>query len=223
MTFSRYRAPLPNADILSTGQCIGRARAAGGRHERRMELGRRSSKLVAIGAAVFVAGAGLVFIGLRRSPAPSQPAQGPTTVVTSPSAEADVVAQGAATAPLSSVKVPSGFEAVAVQLEQVPGLAGYAQPGNLINVYATVKGGKPVARLEPPYSKLVLTKVRVLDVAGGGEAGDPTYLLALAPSDAERLIFFAKFESLWFTLVPDDAPRARTSGLDHADALRGTR
>lgn len=182
-------------------------------------MGRRSSKLVALGAAIFVVGAALVFVGLRGGPDGEPTAA--TTVVESPtpSPGASVVAQGAVADPISTVRVAKGHEAVAVQLQPVPGLAGYAQPGTHINVYATVKSGEGTKRLEPPYAKLVLTNVEILDVSPP-EMGDPTFLLSLNPAQAERVIFFAAFESLWFTLVPDGAAPASTRGFDHTEVVR---
>lgn len=173
--------------------------------------------MVVLGAAVFIAGAGLVFVGLRSDGA-APAADGPT-VITSPTG-APVEAAGGGTEPLMSVRVPKGHEAVAIQLQAVPGLAGYAQPGSRVNVYATVKGGPANKRLEPPYAKLVLTNVEVLDVTTSDLAVDPTFLLALEPADAERVIFFSKFEGLWFSLVPPNADDAGTKGFDYTDALK---
>ena len=51
--------------------------------------------------------------------------------------------------------IPEGFEAVAVQLEFVPGVAGYVSPGDRINLFGTVTGTP---------AELVLTNVEVLDV-----------------------------------------------------------
>ncbi|MGZ4143340.1 MAG: hypothetical protein ACXVQY_12610, partial [Actinomycetota bacterium] len=77
--------------------------------------------------------------------------------------------------------------------------------------------------LTPPFTKLVLSKVSVLDVRGvtADGSGDPTLLLALNPADAERVIFFAKFESLWAALVPQSETPATTAGVDYAHDLVG--
>lgn len=182
----------------------------------------RSSRMIAIGAAVFLAGAGLVFVGLRSGPS-APVAEAPDATASAP-AETDpgarpVTVQGGTSTQAPVVAIPKGQEAVAVQLLQVPGLAGYAKPGDRINLYATVKGGTDVGRLEPPYAKLILSNVQVLDVTPGETATDPTFLLALAPKDAERVIFYAKFESLWAALVPGGAKPARTRGVDYQRAL----
>ncbi|MGZ4213493.1 MAG: RcpC/CpaB family pilus assembly protein [Actinomycetota bacterium] len=183
---------------------------------------KRSSQLIVIGASVFVIGAGLVFLGLRANnggsstktaaPAPTQSAQ---------SNGGKVVAQGQTSG--VPIVIPSGFTGVEVKLDQVAGLAGRISPGDLINLYATVKSGKPIKDLTPPFTKLVLSKVSVLDVRGvtADGSGDPTLLLALNPADAERVIFFAKFESLWAALVPQSEKPATTAGVDYAHDLVG--
>lgn len=175
-------------------------------------MDRRSSKLLVIGAAVFVAGAGLVFIGLRSGASDRAQPEKPT-VIESPTPDDRVVAQAPSTTQV--VAVPSRYEAVAVQLPTVPGLGGYARAGDLINIYAAVEGGEGVSGLAPPYAKRVFGNVEVLDVQGGDGITDPTFLLAMRPRDAERLIFYASFEKLWATLSSPRLPNTTTSGVDH--------
>jgi len=179
---------------------------------------KRSTQMTIIGVSVFIIGAGLVFLGLhgkkgapQAAPAPAQSTQVGTTV------------HAAGAAPTSvPIVIPDGFSAVAVKLDSVAGLAGHLSPGDLVNLYATVKSGDNQRGLMPPYSKLVLSKVRVLDVTGvaADGSGDPTLLLALTPRDAERAIFFAKFESLWAALVPANEKPASTAGISYANDLR---
>ena len=45
------------------------------------------------------------------------------------------------------------------------------------------------------------------------------FLLSLTPADAERAIFFAKFESLWAALVPAQAKPGVTGGVDYTNDL----
>src|SRR5437879_4179684 len=123
---------------------------------------RRSTQLVIIGVSVFVIGAGLVFLGLH-SNGNTKTAAPPA--VTAPSTGAKIIVQGQ-TPRTTPVVIPKGMEAVTVKLDHVAGLAGYAKPGDLLNLFATVKGGTKVGGLEPPYAKLVLARVPVLDVTG---------------------------------------------------------
>ena len=114
--------------------------------------------------------------------------------------------------------IPEGFEAVAVQLEFVPGVAGYVSAGDRINLFGTVAGTR---------AELVLTNVEVLDVdltipprrgsatdpdtgtsATRASAGAVTYLLALRADDVEKVVFLTEFESLYASLVGDEAPPA---------------
>lgn len=120
-------------------------------------------------------------------------------------------------------EIPEGFDAVAVQLDFVPGVAAYVSPGDHINLY-----GAAAERAE-----LVLSNVEVLDVdltipPRRGSTTDPnaggtprasgsavTYLLALRPEDAERVIYLTQFQDLYASLVADEAaPAGQTPGRD---------
>jgi Flp pilus assembly protein CpaB len=124
--------------------------------------------------------------------------------------------------------IPEGFDAVAVQLDFVPGVAAYVSPGDRINLYGTASAEDGTERAE-----LVLTNVEVLDVdltiaPRRGTATDPeatgaprassdavTYLLALRPEDAEKVIFLTEFQGLYAALVRDEAdPAGPTPGRD---------
>jgi Flp pilus assembly protein CpaB len=121
-------------------------------------------------------------------------------------------------------EIPEGFDAVAVQLDFVPGVAAYVSPGDRINLYGA--GGD--------RAELVLTNVEVLDVdltippRRGTSTADPntsatprasgsavTYLLALRPDDAEKVIFLTEFQDLYASLTADEAePAGPTPGRD---------
>ncbi|HEX2700843.1 MAG TPA: RcpC/CpaB family pilus assembly protein [Acidimicrobiales bacterium] len=163
----------------------------------------RSTALIAIGAAVFVVGAALTFLVLRDDEDSKVAASAPA---------ASTSATGAQPAPAAAptVKVPVGKEAVAVQVPTVPGLAGYAQVGDEVNVYGTFKDHQPNAAVKgPPLAKLVLSQAEVLAVTAppaGAEGGNTTYLLAVNPGDAEKVIYLASFEGIWMSLSADGAP-----------------
>lgn len=165
----------------------------------------RSTALIAIGAAVFVVGAALTFLVVRDDDDSKVTASAPAA---SSSAAA---AQPAPTAAVPlPVKVPTGKEAVAVQVPTVPGLAGYARVDDEVNVYGTFKDRQPNAGVKgPPLAKLVLSGATVLAVTAppaGAEAGNTTYLLAVNPGDAEKVIYLASFEGIWMSLSADGAP-----------------
>lgn len=132
--------------------------------------------------------------------------------------------------------IPEGFEAVAVQIDFVPGGAGYVHAGDLINLYglyATAVADRPAPRAE-----LLLTNVEVLDVdlsipprrGTGSTDGNATtqrasstavtYLLALRTDDAEKLIFTTQFAEFYATLTADEAaPAGPTPGQDAGTVL----
>jgi hypothetical protein len=181
---------------------------------------RRSTQMLALGVAVFVVGAAVVFMALRGGSGDegARPVTSPTTVV----AAGTVVVPAAGTSAPTSFTIPKGKQAVAVQVAYVAGLAGYAKPGDLVNVYATVEKGEPNVGAKPPVAKLVLPGVEVLAVTGPGPgvgAGNTTYLLALDAGQAEQAIFFSRFESLWLTLVPKGQPAATTPGRSYQNAF----
>ncbi len=128
-------------------------------------------------------------------------------------------------------EVPEGFDAVAVQIDFVAGGAGYVNPGDRINLYATI--ASTLAGDAVPRAELLLTNVEVLDVnltipPRRGASTDPadattaratgdnvTYLLALRVDDIEKVVWAAEFENLYASLTADEAPPAGpTPGRD---------
>jgi len=134
-------------------------------------------------------------------------------------------------------EVPEGFEAVAVQVDFVPGGAGYVTAGDHINLYGVFQTATGEALV--PRAELLLTNVEVLDVdltippRRGTAPVDPsqpaaqrasgsavTYLLALRADDAEKVIYQTEFESLYASLTADEAPPAGpTPGRDGSSIL----
>jgi hypothetical protein len=183
--------------------------------------------MLLVGVAVFVIGAGVVLVTLTGSGGRGSTAPPATTSTTAQAGT--VVVPGSApvpgvSAPPSTFTIPAGKQAVAVQVPFVAGLAGYAQPGDLVNVYATVEKGQTGADATvPPVARLLLPAVQVLTVTGPGPGsgdGKTTYLLALDAAQAEQAIFFSRFESLWMTLVPKGQPAAvPTPGRTYKNAF----
>ena len=134
-----------------------------------------------------------------------------------------ITSSGVQVAPPRTFEIPEGYDAVAVQLEFVAGVAGYVSPGDLINLYGTEQGTR---------AELVLTNVEVLDVdrtiaPRRGTTADPntdgtrpsaasvTYLLALRPADVEKVVYLTEFQGLYASLVPEGAePAGPTPGRD---------
>jgi Flp pilus assembly protein CpaB len=182
----------------------------------------KSNNILFVGVAVFAVGAALAFFGLKSGDKAVAKPQSAPIAATTPGAEVRTVQVGpAAVTGSTTFTLPKGKQAVAIELPSVPGLAGYAKPGDLVNIYATIRNDQPNGKLKEPLSKLVLTSVKVLDVRApaAGTAGNATYLLALDVNEAERVIFFAKFESLWIALASKDQGVVTTTGRGYQNAL----
>ena len=129
---------------------------------------------------------------------------------------------------IGTLKIPDGKTALAVQLANVPGVAGFAGAGDRINVYGVIKPGSD-PKLPAGMAHLIMQNTEVLNVNGTALAaaqGQPggtglLYLLAVSPAEAERLIYLNTFESLYFSLVSKDAaPVGATPGSTITDALK---
>ncbi|MDQ3946976.1 MAG: RcpC/CpaB family pilus assembly protein [Actinomycetota bacterium] len=182
---------------------------------------RRSTQMLILGLAVFVIGAGVVIIALGGSGGDSA---APAVTTTTIQAGTVVIPAATGTPVPTTFTIPDGKQAVGIQVPFVAGLAGYAKPGDLVNVYATIEKAPVTPDAVPPlaHTKMVLPGVEVLAVTGpgpGAGAGNTTYLLALDAVQAEQAIFFARFESLWLTLAPKGQPTPSTPGRSYKNAL----
>ncbi len=129
---------------------------------------------------------------------------------------------------IGTLKIPDGKTALAVELSNVPGVAGFAGAGDRINVYGVVKAGSD-PKMPQGAAHLIMQNTEVLNVNGttlAATQGQPggtglLYLLAVSPAEAERLIYLSTFESLYFSLMSKDAlPVTATPGSSIADALK---
>jgi Flp pilus assembly protein CpaB len=182
---------------------------------------RRSTQMLILGSAILAIGAAFVFLSLKDSGNGSGHAADSTTTTTVQAGT--VVVNAAAPSAPTSFTIPEGKQAVAVQVPYVAGLAGYAKAGDFVNVYGNIDEKGAGATPAPPATKLILSGVQVLAVTGpgpGADSGNATYLLALDADQAEQAIFFAKFQSLWLSLVPKGQPKpAPTAGHTYKNAF----
>lgn len=126
---------------------------------------------------------------------------------------------------LGSVKIPDGKMALALKITPPQGVAGFAAAGDHIDVFGVLKVGP-----EAPAAKLIMQNTEVLSVTPNGvpattaaTAGgaDPTYLLAVNATEAERCVYYTSFGELYFSLVSKGAAVAGpTPGSSSADALK---
>ncbi len=125
---------------------------------------------------------------------------------------------------VGTVKIPDGKTAIALNMPNVPGVAGYAGAGDRINIYALSKpqGGAGEGRL-------VQQNVEILSVNGAnltpspGQPGAPdrVFLVAVGAPQAEQLAYLSNSANLYFSLVPkDQAPVPPTPGVDAASAMQ---
>jgi Flp pilus assembly protein CpaB len=124
---------------------------------------------------------------------------------------------------IGTVRIPPEKTALAVRMENVSGVAGFAGAGDKVDIFGAKKEGR-----DGPEVRLVLQGVDVLNVNGTtlaptpGQPEGPTlvFLLAVSPPEAERLVYLSTFEKLYFSLVPKDRSTVRpTSGTGSANAL----
>ena len=181
---------------------------------------RRSTQMLILGLAIFAIGAGVVLVSFMGSDKGKGNSALSTTTTT---IQAGTVVIGGAPAAPTSFTIPEGKQAVAVQMPYIGGLAGYAKAGDKVNVYGILDEKGAGADPAGPASRLILSGVEVLAVTSpgpGADTGNATYLLALDTTQAEQVIFFAKFQSLWLTLVPkDQAPQPRPAGHTYKNAF----
>ena len=137
----------------------------------------------------------------------------------------------------STVAIPAGMNGVAVTLDATPGAAGYANAGDTINIFAVDRPSDEGA--PPAITRLLLSNVEVLDVsqqvapssnAGVTTAADGTttarstgsqltFLLALNPTDAERVIFATSMNHLYFSIVHKGDGPALTPGANYSNSI----
>lgn len=129
---------------------------------------------------------------------------------------------------IGTLKIPDGKTALAVQMGNVPGVAGFAGAGDHIDVFGVIKPGSD-PKMPQGGSHLIMQNTEVLNVNGttlAAAQGQPggaglVYLLAVSAPEAERLTYLTTFEQLYFSLVSKDAaPVAATPGSSIADALK---
>lgn len=136
----------------------------------------------------------------------------------------------AGTTPGARLEIPEGLQAVSVDLEVVPGVAGFVDPGDRISILSVInvdeaQGAAAPAEGEPApapgqgiQARYVLQNVQVLAlgqrVTTTDENGNATgkairestdtyiFTVALEPSQIEKLVFAETQSTLWATLLP---------------------
>ena len=175
---------------------------------------RRSTIIVLAGMLTLLLGAATTVSALRGRAAPA--------------AAAPNAAAGAAAAPSAALAIPDGRRALAVSLDPVAATAGVAQTGSRVDVYAAV-GGKDGANANA--ARMIMQSIEVLRVDGGASTsstakdtlesvrGATVFVLAVTPTEAEKLVFHGSFSKLWFSVVDAGEPKVSTPGVNGANQL----
>ena len=125
---------------------------------------------------------------------------------------------------IGTVQIPPDKMALALEMPNVPGVAGFAGAGDQIDIFGVTKQGT-----DGPGVRLIMQNIEVINVNGttlaptaGQPEGKPlVFLVAVSPAEAERLVYLTTFEQLYFSLVPkNQSPVRPTPGIDADDVLK---
>lgn len=127
-----------------------------------------------------------------------------------------------------SFSIPKDFIAVSIPYDEIKGIAGMVKPGDQLTVFATFSPGPD----GEDVTKILLQKVQVIAVGatvgaekeadktqGAGVAqaassevkAEKTVTLALAPTDAEKVVFAQENGKIWLGLHPTSFGEAATT------------
>lgn len=206
-----------------------------------------SSRLLIIGAAVLLVGVILVLLVLRNDIGNgNEPAAQPTSATSptpppAPDPRAGLVgSEQAATARLGDLDFDEGFEAAALRVTFIRGVAAVVVPGDRLNLYSLAPGAgevptpgqqqptteptegqteveptTPAVLPTPTAATRVLSDIEVLGIIGPRPAANDgvlTLILALPSESVESTLELANVGLLWATLLPSDAPTDAASG-----------
>lgn len=118
--------------------------------------------------------------------------------------------------------ISPGQRAITVKVNEVVGVAGFALPGNYVDILVTFKKGQ-----ENPVSKIVLEKILVLAIAQDHAVKDETkpkvvsaVTLEVSPEQAEKLDLARSIGTLSMVLRNQtDQARTNTRGASMTDVI----
>lgn len=173
---------------------------------------KRNAILIAVGAGVFVVGTGLAAFAVNDGDGGSS---APPAVVTTTTVGAGAVS----TAPgVVDFVIPSGMQAISVQVGSVPGVTTYPKAGSYVNVYGAYSSLPIDAQPADPKGKLVLQKIKVLAAVPSADGANTVYTLAVNTHDAETLVYLTSFQKVYLTLARDDQGTQTPSGFSDDNA-----
>lgn len=135
----------------------------------------------------------------------------------------------------SGLAIPTGRQAMAVEVDAPPGVAGFVQTGSRVSIIAHLDVIEGKSTLEP-RSQFVLQNIAVLAVgrriapvaAGGreearsedGPSEKVMLTLAVTAGEAEKLSYAVREGDLYFTLLPPDGAAVKTPGRTRRNEYR---
>lgn len=137
----------------------------------------------------------------------------------------------------SHLIIPAGRQAMSVEVEAPPGVAGFVQAGSRVSVIAHVDVTDGGGRAIEPRSQYVVQNVevlavgtRVVETADAGarakaaerqQVSDKVLLtLAVTAAEAEKLSFAINEGEVYVTLLPDGAKPVKTAGRTRRNEFR---
>jgi pilus assembly protein CpaB len=150
----------------------------------------------------------------------------------------EIIVQQRFVVPGAAVKgvlpIPPGKQAVSIAVSGAPAVGGFVQPGDqvslLVNVANRTRTGTAVTGAGAGnITKYVLQNLDVIAVGSrivsstvapaqnGQEQQAGIFTFAVTPQQAEKLVFATLNTTVYFTLLPEKAPTARTNGATFAN------
>jgi pilus assembly protein CpaB len=105
------------------------------------------------------------------------------------------------------VAIPAGRQAMSVEVESPPGVAGFVRPNARVSIIAQLTEPRPRAEFVLQDVQVLAIGQGALDGAGATTAdtqGKVLLTLAVTPSEAEKLAFAVSQGEVYFTLLPPD-------------------
>lgn len=180
----------------------------------------RSSRLMAVGAVVLLAGivAAVLALGGQGAAADTAGAVPPLAAPTD-EVPTEVPFEELDRLPLP-LEVPEGHEAVAVTVVFDRAVANVPVPGDVVNVYGVMADTSDASDAETSVAVPGIARIgsglEVLGVAGApvdGATGTVTLVLAAEPDEAATVLYASSSEQVWFSLVGEDDEAADVGDL----------
>ena len=129
--------------------------------------------------------------------------------------------------------IPPGKQAVSIAIAGAPAVSGFVQPGDQVSlIVQTTSNLVPGNRKGGSFVHYVMQNLDVIAVgsrivststtasnaqAQQAEQGAGVFTFAVTPAQAEQIIFASLNTTMYFTLLPEKSPAAKTAGRTFAN------